>query len=84
MGEILDDEKPDLVVLTGDLVSGYAWDGKTKNWMESKWTEVVQPMVDRGIPWATTAGNHDTEGDLSRKQLSELDRSFNLSLTLPN
>jgi predicted MPP superfamily phosphohydrolase len=29
MEEILDDEKPDLVVITGDLVSGYAWDGKT-------------------------------------------------------
>jgi predicted MPP superfamily phosphohydrolase len=27
MGEILDSEKPDLVVMTGDLISGYAWDG---------------------------------------------------------
>ena len=34
--------------------------------------------------WATTAGNHDTEADLNREQISELDRSFPNSLTLPN
>jgi hypothetical protein len=29
-------------------------------------------MIDRGIYWATTAGNHDGEGDvkMSRKKLS--------------
>lgn len=59
MGAILDQEKPDLVILTGDIVSGYAWDGKTDDFVASKWREVVQPMVDRGIYWATTAGNHD-------------------------
>lgn len=31
-----------------------------------------------------TAGNHDSQGDLTREQISELDRSFNLSLTRPN
>ena len=31
--DILDQEKPDLVVVTGDVVSGYAWDGKTKPWV---------------------------------------------------
>ena len=41
-------------------------------------------MIDRGLNWATTAGNHDEEGDLTRAQISELDRSFELSLTLPN
>jgi hypothetical protein len=32
MAEILDYEKPDLVILTGDVVSGYAWDGTTTPW----------------------------------------------------
>jgi predicted MPP superfamily phosphohydrolase len=26
INDILDQEKPDLVVITGDVVSGYAWD----------------------------------------------------------
>ena len=66
MSQILDQEKPDLVILTGDIVSGNAWVRKTKNFLVRKWTSVVQPMVDRGIYWATTLGNHDDEGDLSR------------------
>ena len=34
--------------------------------------------------WSLTAGNHDTQADLNREQVSELDRTYNLSLTLPN
>jgi hypothetical protein len=38
----------------------------------------------KGKYWATTAGNHDEEADLTREQISELDRSFSNSLTQPN
>ena len=41
-------------------------------------------MVDRGLNWAVTLGNHDAQGDLTRDQVSEFDRSFDLSMTLPN
>ena len=41
MGEILDYEKPDLVIITGDVVSGYAWDGKTTPWASVQWTKGV-------------------------------------------
>jgi hypothetical protein len=41
-------------------------------------------MVNRSINWAVTAGNHDSQGDLTREQISDFDRSFDLSLTLPN
>jgi hypothetical protein len=34
--------------------------------------------------WATTAGNHDVEGDLDRDQISEIDRFYKHSLTKPN
>ena len=84
MGQILDLEQPDLVIITGDVVSGYAWDGSTTPWSSIQYTKGMQPMIDRGLNWATTAGNHDEEGDLTRAQISELDRSFELSLTLPN
>lgn len=33
---------------------------------------------------ATTAGNYDEEGDLTRAEISEVDRSYNMSLTMPN
>lgn len=78
--KILDWEKPDLVVVTGDVVSGYEWD-RSDHFVEKRWRMFVQPMVERGIRWAFTMGNHDTEADLTARQLAVLDGSFPLSLT---
>lgn len=41
-------------------------------------------MIERGLRWAITAGNHDTQADLNRQQVSELDRTYSLSMTQPN
>lgn len=63
MAEILDAEKPDLVVYTGDLIFARpAREGLDK---------ALEAAVTRGIPFAVTWGNHDDEQDLSRKELSE-------------
>ena len=35
MKDLIDWETPDMAILTGDMVSGYAWDGKTEGWYES-------------------------------------------------
>ena len=45
---------------------------------------MVQPIIAKGKYWATTAGNHGVEADLDREQISEVDRSYNYSLTKPN
>lgn len=64
MRNVIDEEKPDLVVLTGDIVvSGGA---------AQIWHEVVQPMTEAQVPFAVTFGNHDTETDLSKSQILEL------------
>ncbi|KAM9988696.1 hypothetical protein ACTFIY_004739 [Dictyostelium cf. discoideum] len=70
----------DLVVMTGDSVSGYAWNG-TEGWFIEKWIHLVEPMIKHNIRWAFTLGNHDDEADLDRVQIVELDNTFNLSLT---
>ncbi|KAL9053379.1 MAG: hypothetical protein Q9162_004820 [Coniocarpon cinnabarinum] len=68
---ILDDEEPDLVVLTGDQVNGdTAPDAQTPIF---KYAEL---MINRKnpIPFATIFGNHDDEGTLPRSaQMSLLD-----------
>ena len=63
MNEVLDAEKPDFVMYTGDLV--YA-----KPASEAL-DRAVEPVVSRGIPFAVTWGNHDDEQDMTRVQLSE-------------
>jgi hypothetical protein len=65
MREILDTEKPDLVILTGDQVHHDIPD------TQSALYKVVAPMIERSIPYAAVFGNHDSEGlyALSRKQI---------------
>jgi len=60
---ILDIEKPDLVVLTGDQLHHDILDSQTALF------KVVAPIIERSVPWAAVFGNHDSEGDyaLSRK-----------------
>lgn len=54
IGEVLDLEKPQLVVLTGDILSGAAKRQETV-------ALAAGPMVERKIPWAVVLGNHDDE-----------------------
>jgi len=80
MENLLEWEKPDCVVITGDMVSGYAWPGE-KGWYEKLYSKYVSAFVKFGVPWALTLGNHDTEADLEGRQIMELDSKHNLSLS---
>lgn len=59
--EVLDAEKPDLVVFTGDVI----WAKPVLQGLD----EVFAPVVERKIPWAYIFGNHDDEFDVSREEL---------------
>ena len=65
MGRILDVEKPDLVVLTGDQLHHDIPDS------QSALFKVVAPIIERSVPFAAVFGNHDSEGlhALSREYL---------------
>jgi hypothetical protein len=80
-GTILTNEKPDLMIITGDLVSGYMWNGRDKDWFYHHWRQLVEPMIVRNISWAIALGNHDIEADLSGNEIVALDSSNPLSLT---
>lgn len=64
--DIIAAENPDLVVVTGDVISGYAWDKKTRPWGEIQYRKFADTMTKAGVRWALTAGNHDEDADLSR------------------
>lgn len=78
--DILDWEQPDLVVFTGDMIM-YSNNTPVDGWMRSKWEKFVEPMVNRGIPWSITLGNHDDDADLGFAEVAALDSSYQLSLT---
>lgn len=73
---ILDTEKPDLVVFTGDVVTGAGAD--------SAWVNYLKPLDEREIPFVITFGNHDREQELTERQLADLIMSHPMSLNTAN
>ncbi|MBF0649526.1 metallophosphoesterase family protein [Dysgonomonas sp. GY75] len=63
MKEVLENEKPDLVAFTGDIVT----DTPAKN----GWDEVLAPVISKKIPYAIVLGNHDDEHDWTRRQIMD-------------
>lgn len=60
---ILDAEKPDLVVFTGDIVTGPVREG---------WDKITAPVIERRIPFAVTLGNHDHEQGVTREEIADI------------
>jgi 3',5'-cyclic AMP phosphodiesterase CpdA len=71
---------PDLIIVTGDSVSGYAWDGLNSTFYHDLWHSWTRPMQKLKIPYAYTLGNHDDQADFSRKEIVDLDCSHNYSM----
>lgn len=72
----LEEEKPDLVVLTGDQIKGYgvSYKGKGDALIGSVAETVgklLKPVTDRHIPFAVTFGNHDRQVGISNKDQFE-------------
>ncbi|KAF2270819.1 phosphoesteras-like protein [Lojkania enalia] len=73
---LLDEEKPDLVVLSGDQVNG-----ETAPDAQSAIYKIAAILVERKIPYAAIFGNHDDEGSLSRLAQMSLYESLPYSLS---
>lgn len=79
MEEILNSEKPDLVVLTGDNIDGRYLSKGDVNMVIAN---IAKPMETRKIPWAVVLGNHDSEiCKVSRKKQMKLYMSYRYNLS---
>jgi predicted phosphodiesterase len=74
--EMLDAEKPDLVIHTGDIIFGKP--------AEKSVRELFAPISERKIPFAVALGNHDSDFDLSRKEIFDVIKSlpYNINSTV--
>lgn len=72
--KVLDIEKPDLVVLTGDQIFGQASPDA-----ETSIFKALNPFIKRKIPFAVTLGNHDDEGSLIRAEVMSLSSNLPFS-----
>lgn len=68
---IIDTEEPNLVILNGDLITGE--DTRVHN-ATRYLDQIVAPLVEQEIPWASTYGNHDRSFTLSPKKLLQREK----------
>lgn len=81
MNEILDYEKPDLVVFTGDNIDGSS---KTVYEVKKAIDNIAQPVEIRKIPWAIVFGNHDEEhGRMNKKEMMKVYMSYPHNISQP-
>lgn len=73
--EMLERERPDLVIHTGDIVFG-------KPDIPSA-LEVLQPLASCGIPWAVALGNHDSQFGATREEMFAAIRELPGCVNLP-
>ena len=72
--EVIREERPDLVVFTGDQV--------TELNPQATWGRLVEQMRTCGVVWTMVFGNHDHEQGMSREEIYEMAVSYT-HLTLP-
>ena len=73
MEMIINEEKPDFVVFTGDTVYGE----ENEKYLE----KALEPVNNAGIPWAAVFGNHDTEWGSGKEALLRVQKKNPLCLT---
>lgn len=66
--KVLEFEKPDLVVLTGDVV--------TEDQPQVAYNQLYPLFEKTKTPWAVIFGNHESEGKFTRKELADLVESL--------
>ncbi|KAF2006643.1 Metallo-dependent phosphatase [Amniculicola lignicola CBS 123094] len=73
VNSILDNEPTNLAILNGDLITGedVALDNGTL-YLD----QVLSPLLERKIPWASAYGNHDHSRTLSTQKLMEREQSI--------
>ena len=70
--ETVENTKPDLIIVTGDLVYG-KFDPKGESW-----TEFIGVMESFGIPWSPVMGNHEPECEMGIDwQCEQLEKAEN-------
>ncbi|GMM38357.1 phosphoprotein phosphatase [Saccharomycopsis crataegensis] len=74
--KVLDIEKPDFVVLTGDQIFGETSPDALSSLLKS-----LALFIEYKIPFATVLGNHDDESTLTREQVMQITSNLPYSLS---
>ncbi|OCT11535.1 metallophosphoesterase [Paenibacillus pectinilyticus] len=79
MERIIEAEKPDLIVFAGDVIAS----NRAKDPIHS-FRQAVDVAEQSHIPWAAVFGNHDSEGDVPRNMMHELQLQHDYCVAEPD
>jgi hypothetical protein len=83
MRTMINASKPNLVIVTGDIVSGDC--AKKLNegdgFYKKRWESFTKPFLDLEIHYAITLGDADRDGDMAPHQIMELEMTHPFSLS---
>jgi hypothetical protein len=71
--EVVENVKPDLIMVTGDLV--------VSEDTRRAWQDVAGALNETKTPWAVILGNHDSEYELTNRQIIDLLSEYSYNLT---
>lgn len=71
MEMIIQEERPDLIVFSGDVIAS----ARARDPIES-FRKAIAVAEDYKIPWASILGNHDSEGNVPRNRMHELQLEY--------
>ncbi|HHT25531.1 MAG TPA: metallophosphoesterase family protein [Clostridiaceae bacterium] len=74
LNSALDVADPDLVVFLGDMIHGSSTPGVDN--VKKAIDAIIQPVVQRGIPFALVFGNHDYESGVSNEEQLQIYQSY--------
>ena len=66
-------EQPDFIAITGDVVSGQAWDREEKKFWEKHYKPLAKTLANLEVPWGLVPGYHDFETDINANKMLELE-----------
>ena len=72
-------EQPDLVVFTGDQIYGidpHIWGKNAEARITAVFSKLLAPVIEAGVPFAVTFGNHDAECGVPNARQAEIYASF--------
>lgn len=72
LNAVLDAEKPDLAIITGDINYGAE--------VEKAYAEITEPFISRGVPFCITFGNHDHQYELTLSQIYDMVQAMPLAV----
>lgn len=80
MASLIDKTHPDLVVITGDVVSGEKWD-RTPSYYQNAWSDFTSVFTEKEVKYAMIPGDSDLSAGRDSNEILQIDSKTRFALS---